>query len=111
MSHPMPDELDPAAQRVIAKVRRLMAISVLFTGVAVAAVLAVIGYRVFRSEGSAPVPVEASATLPAGAKVVGTAVNGDRLVVTVEIAGRTELHLFDLRTLAPRGRLQLRAAP
>ena len=56
--------LDPAAERIVAKVRRLMAISVLFTGLAVAAVLGVIGYRVFRGEGSAAPQADTSVSLP-----------------------------------------------
>jgi hypothetical protein len=103
--------LDPAAERIVAKVRRLMAISVLFTGLAVAAVLGVIGYRVFRGEGSAAPQADTSVILPKGAKVVGTVVGEDRLAVTVEVGGQTEIHLFDARTLAPRGRLRLRVEP
>ena len=103
--------LDPAAERIVAKVRRLMALSVLFTGIAVAAVLGVIGYRVFRGEGSAPPPADVSVSLPKGARVVATALNDDRLAVTIEVGGQPEIHLFDARTLAPRGRLRLRAEP
>ena len=107
----MDKPLDPAADRIVAKVRRLMAISVLFTGLAVAAVLGVIAYRVFRYEGSAPSVPDVSASLPRGAKVVGTAFADDRLAVTIELGGATEIHLFDARTLAPRGRLRLRPEP
>jgi hypothetical protein len=103
--------LDPAAERIVAKVRRLMAISVMFTGVAVAAVLGVIGYRVFRGEGSAPPAAEVNVRLPKGARVVSTALNDDRLAVTIEVGGQSEIHLFDARTLAPRGRLRLRVEP
>jgi hypothetical protein len=103
--------LDPAAERIVARVRWLMAISVLFTGIAVAAVLGVIGYRVFRGEGSAPAVADLNVSLPKGARVVGTALNDDRLAVTIEVGGQSEIHLFDARTLAPRGRLRLRAEP
>jgi uncharacterized protein DUF6476 len=103
--------LDPAAARIVAKVRWLMAISVMLTGVAVAAVLGVIGYRVFRGEGSAPPTADASVSLPKGARVVATALNDDRLAVTIEVGGQSEIHLFDARTLAPRGRLRLRVEP
>jgi Family of unknown function (DUF6476) len=103
--------LDPAAERIVAKVRRLMALSVLFTGIAVAAVLGVIGYRVFRGEGSATPTADVSVSLPRGAKVIATALNEDRLAVTIEVGGQTEVHLFDTRTLAPRGRLRLRVEP
>ena len=87
-----------------------MAVSVAFTALAVAAVLGVIGYRVFKSEGSRP-PPELSVKLPAGARVVSTAVAADRIVVTLDVAGQTELHLFDIQTLQPRGRLKLNAEP
>ena len=103
--------LDPAAERIVAKVRRLMAISALFTGLAVAAVLVVIGYRVFRGEGSAARPADVSVSLPKGAKLVGTALSEDRLVLTIEVGGQTELHLYDARTLQPHGRIRLRPEP
>src|ERR1700687_1813296 len=56
MSDPLTDDeppLDPAAASIVAKVRWLMLISGVTTLVAVAAVVGVIGYRVFRAEGSA----------------------------------------------------------
>src|SRR4051812_38503908 len=102
--------LDPAAAQVIAKARRLMLVSALFTLLAVAGVLVLVGYRVFRSEGSAP-RGEVNLGLPQGAKVIGTAVGDDRLVLTIDLAGRTEVHVFDLRTLQPRGRITLQPAP
>jgi hypothetical protein len=110
MSNPMADDdkpLDPAAAQIVAKVRRLTLISGLFTVIGVGAVLAVIGYRVYRSEGSAPPLAEVSAALPKGAKVVGTAATEDRLVVTVDVGGATEIHTFNLKTLKPAGRLKL----
>lgn len=110
MASPIDDDLDPEAARVLVRVRRLMAVSVAFTGLAVAAVLGVVGYRIFTSEGSMPAAASV-VTLPQGAKVVATAVTEERIVVTVEVGGQTELHLFDLATLAPRGRLRLTAAP
>ena len=108
-----PDEqpLDPEAARVLSRVRRLMAISVLFTGVAIAAVLVVVGYRVFRTGDVPSAAGEAALRLPAGARVVSTVVTADRIVVTVETGGQTEVHLFDLHTLAQRGRLRITVAP
>jgi hypothetical protein len=114
MSHPSLDddekELDPAAARIVANVRRLMVISGLTTLLAVFAVLGVIGYRLFRAEGSAP-PAEYSAVLPKGARVVSMAVAGDRIVVAVEIAGTLEIHTFDAVTLKPAGRLTFAPEP
>ncbi|MBN8955063.1 MAG: hypothetical protein J0H17_00405 [Rhizobiales bacterium] len=99
--------LDPDAAQVVAKVRRLMLFSVLLTGVAVAAVLGVIGYRVYRNEGAiaAAVP-DVTSRLPKGARIVSSAVAGDRIVLTLDINGATELRTFDVHTLKPAGRLQ-----
>ena len=104
-----PAPLDPAATRVIAKVRRLMLVSTLFTALAVAAVLGVIGYRVFRSEGSAP--TQATLTLPSGARIVQTAIADDRIVLTLERNGATEIRTYDLKTLKPLGQLNFTSVP
>jgi hypothetical protein len=103
--------LDPAAARMIAKVRWLMLISGLTTTVAVAAVIGVIGYRVFNAEGSASAPVEVAAQLPKGARILATAVAEDRIAVTVDIAGAVEIRTFDLKTLRPAGRLRFTTEP
>ncbi|MCC7346582.1 MAG: hypothetical protein IT538_04215 [Variibacter sp.] len=109
---PSTDEpLDPEAARVLSKVRRLMGISVVFTGVAIAAVLMVVGYRMMRTEGPRAPSVDAAAMLPAGARIVATTVGEGRLVLTVEAGGETELHLFDLQTLQPRGKLAIKRGP
>ena len=110
----MSDEspLNPEAERAIAKVRRLRMVVSVTTFVALAVVLVVIGYRVFHLGGSAPEPVtfvDANAVLPAGAKVLSTAIGADHIVVTIEVAGHVELLTFDPDTLKPLGRLQLKA--
>jgi hypothetical protein len=108
MSKPVYDDeepLDPAAERIVARVRRLMLISALTTFGGIAIVVAVIGYRVLTAEGSAP--SDAALQLPAGARIVSTAVSGDRLAVTIEIAGATEVRTYDLRTLRPTGTLRI----
>ena len=46
-------------------------------------------------------------TLPAGAKVLSTAVGGDHIVVTIEVGGVVEMRTFDPDTLKPLGRLRL----
>ena len=59
MSNPRPDDekpLDPEQQKIVAKVRWLMLISGFATLLGIAVVIGVIGYRVFRSEGSARRP-------------------------------------------------------
>jgi len=103
--------IDPEAERAVAQVRKLMMIASATTFIAVAVVLGVIGYRVFHLEGRAPQSADVAATLPAGAKVLSTAVGDGRIVLTVEIAGAIEIRVFDAQTLKPTGRLLLKAAP
>jgi hypothetical protein len=114
MSNPSDDDeqpLDPAAASIVAKVRWLMLISGITTMVAVAAVIGVIGYRVFKSEGSAAATVDVTALLPKGARIVATAVAEDRIAVTVDIGGATEIRTFDVKTLKPTGRLKFATEP
>ena len=103
--------LDPEAARVVARIRRLMMIASATTFLAVAVVLAVIGYRVFHLQGSAPPASEVAAALPAGAKVISSAVGDGRIVLTVEIAGSIELRIFDLNSLKALGRIRLAPQP
>jgi len=99
--------LDPEAARVVAKVRRLLMIATMTTFIAVAAVIAVIGYRVFKGEERVQVLQSVSATLPAGTKVLSSAIGEGRVVLTVEVNGAIELLSFDLTTLRPLGRVRL----
>ena len=87
-----------------------MLISGLTTFVGVAAVLGVIGYRVFKSEGSAA-QADVTALLPKGARIVATAVAEDRIAVTLDIGGAIEIRTFDLRTLRQTGRLRFATEP
>ena len=113
MSDPLSDDdkpLDPAAARIVAKVRWLMLVAGFTTFAGVAAILGVIGYRVFKSEGSAA-QADMTALLPKGARVVSTAVAEDRIAVTVDVGGAIEIRTFDLKTLRPRGRLRFATEP
>ena len=83
----------------------MMLIAGLTTALAIGAVLIAIGYRLFRSEGSAAAP-DVTAVLPKAARLVATAVAGDQLVVTLDVAGATEIRTFDAHTLKPTGRLK-----
>ena len=107
-----PDEkpLDPEQQKVVAKVRWLMLLSGFATLLGIAVVIGVIGYRVFRTDGSAA-PAEVTALLPKGAKIVATAVADDRIAVTVEAGGTIEVRTFDLHSLKPTGRLRFATEP
>jgi hypothetical protein len=101
--------LDPAAARIVAKVRWLMLIAGATTLLAIAAVIGVIGYRVFKAEGSAAADV--TALLPKGARVISAAVAGDRIAVTLDVGGAIEIRTFDAKTLKPTGRLRFATEP
>jgi hypothetical protein len=101
--------LDPAAARIVAKVRWLMLIAGATTLLAIAAVIGVIGYRVFKAEGSAAADV--TALLPRGARVISAAVAEDRIAVTLDVGGAIEIRTFDAKTLKPTGRLRFATEP
>jgi len=103
-------EPTPDQAALFARVRRMMLIAGLTTAVAVAAVLIAIGYRLFRSEGRA-VSADVTAVLPKGARIVSTGVSGDRLLVTLDIGGATEIHTFEAQTLRPAGKLRFAVEP
>ena len=86
-----------------------MLISGATTLMAIAAVVGVIGYRVFKAEGSAP--AEVTALLPKGARVVATAIAEDRIMVTIDVGGTIEIRIFDAKTLNPAGRLKFATEP
>ena len=110
MSETAIPEPTPEQAALFARVRRMMLIAGLTTALAIAAVLIAIGYRLFRSEGSA-MTSDVIAVLPKGAHIVSTAVAGDRLAVTLDIGGTTEIRTFDARTLKPMGRLKFANEP
>jgi hypothetical protein len=103
-------ELSPEQAALFARVRRMMLIAGLTTALAVAAVLIAIGYRLFRTEGSA-VATDTTAILPKGARIVSTGAAGDRLMVTLDIGGVTEIRTFDAHSLKPIGRLKFANEP
>jgi Tfp pilus assembly protein PilN len=105
-----PQDFTPEQAQMAARVRRMMLIAGLTTGIGIAAVFVAIGYRLFRSEGSAPA-ADLTATLPKGARITATQVAGDRLLVTLDVAGTTEIRAYDARTLRPAGRLRFAVEP
>jgi hypothetical protein len=114
MSDPHADDekpLDPAAARIVSRVRWMMAISALTTLIAVIAVLGVISYRLLRSDGSTAAVADVTAMLPKGARIVSTAVADDRIAVTVEVNGALEIRTFDLHSLRQTGRLRFVGEP
>jgi hypothetical protein len=104
-------EADTAAAGLAARVRLMMIISGLTTLTAIAAVVGVIGYRVFHSGGSGGPVAEAIVTLPKAARVIATAVAGDRIVVTLDIGGATEIRTLDVKTLKETGRIRFATEP
>jgi hypothetical protein len=110
MTETVAPEPTPEQAALFARVRRLMLIAGLTTALAVAAVLVAIGYRLFRSEGSI-VATDTIATLPKGARIVATGVAGDRLVVTLDIGGTTEIRTFDAHSLKATGHLKFVSEP
>ena len=89
----------------------MMMIIMTATFLAIGFVFVIIGYRLFHVEESTPSFADVTAALPAGAKVLSTAVGADHIVVTVEVGGAVELRTFDPDTLRPLGRLRLEAKP
>ncbi len=102
-----PDDAAAAAPpAALAKVRLLMLISAVTTAVAIAAVLGVIGYRVYAaSESGAGAIANGTVFLPQGAHVVSTTIGGGRIVVTMDIGGQSEVRIYDLKTLQQTGTL------
>src|SRR5262245_9335097 len=101
--------LDPAAARIVAKVRWLMLIAGATTLLAIAAVIGVIGYRVFKAAVSAPDDV--TALVPSAARVTSTAASEDRIAVTLDVSGAIEIRTFDVKTGKPAGRLRFATEP
>jgi hypothetical protein len=106
-------QLDPEQEKTLARIRRIMAIALATTFIAIAVVLGLIGYKVYRSGDTAVTAASAGAeaSLPPGARVLSSAIGDRRLVLTVEIGGVVELRSFDLETLRPIARQRLESKP
>ncbi len=89
--------LDPAMERIQAKLRRLILFSGSTLGIGVLAVLFAVLFRVTRDDDGGA-QFRATVEIPAGATLVSTDVAGDRLAVTVDEAGSRRVLLFDLDT-------------
>jgi hypothetical protein len=97
------------ASHMVARARVMMVISALTTALAIAAVVAVIGYRVFAL--GAAMPVDGAVALPKGARVISTVASAGRLAVLVDVGGVSELRTFDIKTLKETGRLHFTPEP
>jgi hypothetical protein len=105
MTDTVVSEPTPEQAALFARVRRMMLIAGLTTALAIAAVLIAIGYRLFKAEGSVK-EAEITAVLPKGARIVSTGATADRVVVTLDVGGATEIRTFDAHTLKAVGRLR-----
>jgi len=104
------DPAESAAAQVVARARIIMLISALTTMLAIGAVVAVIGYRMFA--GSGPVVVtDDTIALPKGARLTSTSASAGRLAVLIEVDGVKELRTFDIKTLKQTGRLRFTQEP
>ena len=107
MTDTVAPEPTPEQAALIARVRRMMLIAGLTSAFAVAVVLIAVAYRLYRGEGSPSAGrTDLVETLPKGARIVSTAVAGERLVLTLDIGGTTEIRTFDAKTFKPAGKLR-----
>jgi len=87
-----------------------MLISALTTVLAIGAVVAVIGYRMFAASGPIVVTDDTIA-LPKGTRLISTSASAGRLAVLIEVDGINELRTFDIKTLKQTGRLRFTREP
>jgi len=106
------EDAESASAQLVARARVMMVISALTTIFAIAAVVTVIGYRIFsQSGGGAAAGGEGVVALPKGARIVSTSASAGRLAILVETDGASELLTFDIKTLKPTGRLRFVGEP
>ena len=97
------------ADGLLARARLMMIISALTTLIAIAAVVSVIGYRMFNSGGA--IGADGVITLPKGARLISTMASGGRVAVLIDVGGVSELWTFDIKTLKQTGRLRFATEP
>jgi hypothetical protein len=112
MTNPALDEavdppLDAAQLKLQRKLGRLLFFSSLIMALGLIAVFAAILYRVYGRPSTAA-PIEATVTLPAGARVVSTVLDGERMLVTVDTGRGTRLLVVDVATLTVLRTLDLK---
>ena len=97
-------EPTPEQAALTARIRRMMLIAGLTTALGIGAVLIAVGYRLFHTDSSNANDV--TIALPKGARIVATSLAGDRLAVTLDIGGATEIRTYDARSFKLVGRLK-----
>ncbi len=108
--------LDPTLVRVQARLRRLMLISLSTLAIGIFAVFAAILYRIVSADSSAAVDgavvrvPAAELNLPADARLVSTALDGDRVAYTYDVGGGVLTVIVDMRSGAIVGRVEVGGA-
>jgi hypothetical protein len=93
------------AAHLVARARVMMVISVLTTVLAIAAVIVVIGYRVYGASGNAAI-TNGIVMLPKGAHVISSTVTATTIGVTIDVDGADEVRIYDRKTMQQVGRLR-----
>jgi hypothetical protein len=104
-------ELTPEQAAMMARLKRLMLIAGLTTALGIGAVFIAIGYKLFRGEGRTPAVTEATIMVPKGGRIVSTAALDDRIAVTLDIGGMTEIRTYDAKTFKLLGRARFATEP
>jgi hypothetical protein len=97
--------LDPAVERVRRRLSRLMLIAGLTLGLGMFAVFGAILYKIMiptnrlaSAVAADAAPRVVAASLPAGARLASTALDGDRMALTYDVEGGTLVLVVDLRS-------------
>ena len=93
------------SEHLVARARVMMVISALTTVLAIAAVVVVIGYRVYGARGNTTI-TDGIIMLPKGAHVISTTVTGATIAVTIDVAGDNEVRIYDRKNMQQVGRLR-----
>jgi hypothetical protein len=103
-------EVTPEQAAMMARLKRLMLIAGLTTALGIGAVFIAIGYKLFRGEGRTAV-TETTIVVPKGGRIVSTATLGDRIAITLDIGGATEIRTYDAKTFKLLGRARFAIEP
>jgi len=104
-------ELTPEQAAMMARLKRLMLIAGLTTALGIGAVFIAIGFKLFRGEGATKAAAEATIMVPKGSRIVSTAALDDRIAVTLDIGGTTEIRTYDAKTFKLLGRARFATEP
>jgi hypothetical protein len=81
--------LDPAVEAVRRRLARLLAVSI---GIMMVGLFAVLGAIVYRLQDRAPaVQAEAAITVPQGATIIGEALDGDRIMLRLQMPDGSQM--------------------